>query len=89
MKTLEMREKDIQTFGKLHEKRFVFTGMLSRPRGEFQELVEKHGGISQSIVGKTTNYLVVGENIGNAKITKAVNLGVKVINEQEFLELIA
>ncbi|NCD11281.1 MAG: DNA ligase [Epsilonproteobacteria bacterium] len=83
------KENHTTVVGKLFEKKVVFTGMLSRPRREFQALVEKHGGVSQSIVGKTTDYLVVGENIGNAKITKAVNLGVKVINEQEFLELIA
>jgi len=67
---------------------FVFTGALSSmTREEAQELVRKLGGNPSNSVSKKTDYVVVGENPGS-KYTKALQLGVKIISEQEFLSLI-
>lgn len=70
-------------------KTFVFTGTLSQfTRDEAQALVEKYGGKSASSVSKKTDYVVVGENAGS-KAETARRLGLKILSETEFLELIS
>lgn len=67
---------------------FVFTGTLSRfSRDEAEKLVVEQGGKAASSVSRKTNYVVAGENAGS-KLQKAQALGVKVISEQEFLEML-
>jgi DNA ligase (NAD+) len=74
--------------GKLAGKTIVVTGTLSKyKRDEIQELIAQHGGRASSSVSKKTDYLLAGEEAGS-KLEKAKELGVKVINEQEFDELI-
>jgi DNA ligase (NAD+) len=75
--------------GPLSGKNFVVTGsMESLSRDEAAELIRALGGTFQSSVGKETDYLVVGENVGASKLAKADKLGTKQINEQDFLKLI-
>ena len=67
-------------------KSFVITGTLSHPREYFKDLILNAGGkVSESVSAKTS-CLVVGENAGS-KLKKAEKLGVKVLSEDEFLEL--
>ena len=73
--------------GNLTGKKLVITGTLSKPRKEFEKIIELNGGELQSSVSKTTNYLVVGEDAGS-KLDKAKKLGVKVITEDELLNII-
>ena len=69
-------------------KSVVFTGTLSTlSRDEAKEIVEKLGGKASSSVSSKTYLIVAGENAGS-KLEKARNLGVKIISEQEFLEMI-
>jgi len=68
-------------------KTFVFTGRSSLPREEAKELVERQGGTVSSSVSKKTDYLVAGEEPGS-KLAKAKALGVQVIDEQTFRELV-
>jgi len=68
-------------------KTIVFTGKISKPRYEFQELVKRHGGIAGSDVSGNTDYLVVGEKPGS-KLARATMFGVKTISEQDFLNLL-
>jgi len=69
-------------------KSIVFTGTLSTlGRDEAKEIVEKLGGKASSSVSSKTYLVVAGENAGS-KLEKAQNLGVKIISEQEFLEMI-
>ncbi|WP_256296237.1 NAD-dependent DNA ligase LigA [Haloarchaeobius salinus] len=63
---------------------FVFTGALSESRGEFQDLVERHGGSATSSVSGNTDYLVVGENPGQSKQDDADANDVPTIDEEEF-----
>jgi len=65
----------------------VFTGKISKPRHEFQRLVEEHGGIAGGDVTKSTDYLVVGEKPGS-KLVRATMLGVQTISEDVFLKLL-
>ncbi len=69
-------------------KTFVLTGALERyTREEAGALVEKFGGKTSSSVSKKTDFVLAGENSGS-KLTKAQQLGVKVISEAEFEEMI-
>jgi len=74
---------------KLEGKTFLFTGTLEKfSRDEAEELVEKHGGKNLGSVSSRLDYLVVGASPGS-KLDKAKKIGtVKVINEDEFLEMV-
>lgn len=65
----------------------VFTGKISKPRHEFQALVEEHGGIAGSDVSSKTDYLVVGEKPGS-KLMRATVLGIRIISERDFVKLL-
>ncbi len=86
VKTCEEKEK--LKADKLQGLTFVFTGELECcSRKEAQEIVESLGGKATNSVSRKTSYLVVGKNPGS-KLQKAQKLGVKIINEEEFLKLI-
>ncbi|HVV67155.1 MAG TPA: NAD-dependent DNA ligase LigA [Candidatus Saccharimonadales bacterium] len=75
--------------GPLHGKNFVVTGTLeSMGRDLAAERVRTLGGTFQSSVGKDTDYLVVGKNVGESKLKKARALGTKEIDETEFLKML-
>ena len=57
------------------------------PREEAEDLIRHKGGKASSSVSANLNYLVVGENPGS-KLAKAESLGVKIIDENEFLKLL-
>ena len=84
MKYQEEEGSDERFFGKT----FVLTGSLEKyTRGEAGNIIEKFGGKTSSSVSKKTDYVLAGEEAGS-KLTKAQNLGVKIITEQEFDEMI-
>ncbi|ACO03760.1 MAG TPA: DNA ligase (NAD(+)) LigA [Persephonella sp.] len=69
-------------------KTFVFTGTLSCCSREIaQEIVERLGGHASSSVSRKTSYVVVGENPGS-KYRKALSLGVQILDEKQFIEMI-
>jgi DNA ligase (NAD+) len=75
--------------GKLSSQKFVVTGSLeSMGREEAADRIRALGGTFQSSIGKDTDYLVVGANVGAAKLAKAAKLGTKQLTEAEFLELL-
>jgi len=71
----------------LSGKTFVITGELSQPREMFAEMIKNLGGKVSSSVSKKTDFVLAGENAGS-KLSKANELGVKVINEEELRQLI-
>ena len=73
---------------KLAAQKFAITGSLSIDREVAAERIREQGGVFQSSVGKETDYLVVGNNVGNNKLQNAKKLGVKQINEQQLNELL-
>lgn len=80
------REKEVT--GVLTGKSVVVTGTLQQfTREQIQELIHTHGGKPASSISKKTHYLVAGENAGS-KLEKARELGVTVLTEAEFLELV-
>jgi DNA ligase (NAD+) len=78
----------IATEGPLVGAGCVLTGTLSRPRGEYAELIRLAGGNVQGSVTSKTRYLIAGSNTGAAKTSKARELGTEVIDEAKLLELL-
>jgi DNA ligase (NAD+) len=74
--------------GPLVGKRVVITGSLSQPRSYFVERLEKAGGTFASSVSKNTDYVLAGEEAGS-KLEKANSLGVPVLDEAAFEELLS
>ena len=67
----------------INGKTFVITGTLSRPRDEIKEEIEGLGGNVTGSVTKKTDYVIAGEKAGS-KITKATELGIRVLTEEEY-----
>lgn len=80
--------KALATSDKLAGKTFVLTGTLNTmTRDEASDLIKKLGGKTSSSVSKKTAYVLAGENPGS-KLDKAQNLGVIILTEKDFLEMI-
>ena len=57
-------------------------------RDEYKALIEQHGGVNTGSVSGKTTYILAGENMGPAKLEKARKLGVRILSEEDFLEMI-
>ncbi|NOY88355.1 MAG: NAD-dependent DNA ligase LigA, partial [FCB group bacterium] len=82
---------DYQTKNKsllLAGKTFVITGTLSQPRNFYKNIIEQNGGKVASSVSSQTSYLLAGTNPGS-KLNKAQKIGVKIIDEDEFNNLLS
>jgi DNA ligase (NAD+) len=86
--TGRVQERDAATGGVLKGLSVVFTGeMTGMTRSEAESLVKELGGSAPSSVSRKTSFLVTGTDPGS-KLAKARSLGVKVIDESSFLEMI-
>jgi DNA ligase (NAD+) len=84
-----VQEKELSS-NKLENLRFVVSGVFSLfSRTELKKIIEDNGGKNVSSISKSTDYLIVGENMGPAKKEKAEKLGIKMIDEIEFSTMIA
>lgn len=79
-----------QVSDKLQGLTFVVSGSFGSPqrRQDLEVLVEKHGGKLLSGVSNKLSFLIAGENMGPAKLEKAQKLGIPIISEEEFIQLI-
>ena len=67
----------------------VISGTFARhSRDEYKALIEAHGGRNVSSISKKTSFVLAGDNMGPSKREKAEKLGVKLMDEAEFLRLI-
>ncbi len=77
------------TDNRLEGKTFVLTGSLEKyTRKQAEDIIEKFGGKTSSTVSKKTDYVLAGEEAGS-KLTKAQSLGVTIISEKEFEDIIS
>ena len=74
----------------LQSNTFVVSGVFIRvTRNELKQLIEKNGGRVASSISKKTNYVVAGDKMGPSKRTKAEDLGIPILSENEFLTMIS
>ena len=86
---LTIKANQINQNGKFKNKSFMFTGKLQNiSRAEAKSLVEKNSGNIVSSVTKKLDYLVIGEKSTNRKVDQAKNLGVKILSQKEWSDLL-
>ena len=67
----------------------VISGVFTHhSRDEYKEIIEKNGGKNVGSISKSTSFILAGENMGPSKFEKAQKLGIKIVNENEFLAMI-
>lgn len=75
---------------KLDGKKIVISGVFAKhSRDEYKMLIEHNGGKNVGSISKNTDFVLAGDNMGPAKLEKANALGIKIINEDEFLAMIS
>lgn len=89
------QEKELIEFAKnnlikdiFNKKKIVFTGDMSKDRAEMRAIAIRYGADSPTSISGKTNILVVGEGSGKSKLEKAKQLGIEIITEEEFWNLI-
>lgn len=86
---MESAEDTTPASDKLTGQSIVISGTFARhSRDEYKALIEAHGGKNVGSVSKKTSFILAGENMGPEKLKKAEALGVRLVNENEFLEMI-
>jgi DNA ligase (NAD+) len=74
---------------KLQGKKIVISGVFAKhSREEYKAMIEQNGGKNVGSISGATNYVLAGENMGPSKLEKARKLGIEIINEEQFLEMI-
>ena len=73
----------------LQGKKCVVSGVFSVPRDEIKRQVEQNGGKLSGTVSGSTDYLIAGEKMGPAKREKAERMGVRILSENEFEDIIS
>ena len=87
---MELPEEDRkQEDGKLKGLTIVISGTFAKhSRDEYKAIIERNGGKNSSSVSGKTDFILAGDNMGPAKLEKAAKLGVKIMNEDEFLQML-
>ena len=74
---------------KLKGQTIVISGTFAHhSRDEYKALIEQHGGKNSGSISGKTSFILAGENMGPAKMEKAAQLGIRLLNEDEFLKLL-
>jgi len=83
------KESDVGKTNKLKDLSIVISGVFEKySRDELKEMITKNGGKNTGSISKKTDYLLAGDKIGPSKLEKANKLGVKIINEDEFIAML-
>ena len=86
---LSVRDREVKSKGKLKNVSFMFTGKLQNiSRAEAKSLIEENAGSIVSSVTKKLDYLVTGEKPTNRKVEQAKNLGIKILTQKEWSDLL-
>jgi len=74
---------------RLEGQSIVISGVFAHhSRDEYKAMIEKHGGKNVGSISAKTSFILAGENMGPAKLEKAQKLGIRIVSEDEFLEMI-
>lgn len=87
---MELSEDELSEHtDKLQGQSIVISGVFAHhSRDEYKALIEKHGGKNVGSISVKTIFVLAGENMGPAKLEKAQKLGIRIVNEDEFLKMI-
>ena len=89
MEILKIKNREIKKSGKFINRSFMFTGKLQNiSRAEAKSLIEENSGSIVSSVSKKLDYLVIGEKPTNRKVEQAKNLGIKILSQKEWYDLL-
>lgn len=81
-----LAQEDLRLMGQT----IVISGVFSQhSRDEYRAMVEQYGGKISSSISKKTDFVLAGDNMGPAKLTKAQDLGVRILSEEDFLALLS
>ena len=83
------QEAAVAVSDKLKGLSIVVSGVFSlHSRDEYKRLIEDNGGKNVGSVSKSTSFILAGENMGPSKLEKAKKLGVRIVDEEEFLAML-
>ena len=86
---MKIIEEELSQNNILEEKTFVISGTFKEySRDELKRMIEEYGGRNTSSVSSNTDYLLAGENMGPSKRKRAEDLGISIISEEDFLQMI-
>jgi DNA ligase (NAD+) len=86
---VEESDKDAPVSDTLAGKNLVVSGVFTQfSRDALKTLIEQHGGKNVSSISKKTDYVVAGDKMGPSKLAKAEALGISILTEQQFIDLI-
>ena len=87
---MEMEAEETAAVSNIFEgQSIVISGVFAvHSRDEYKDIIEKHGGKNVGSISKKTSFILAGENMGPSKLEKAQKLGIKIMDEKEFLSLI-
>jgi DNA ligase (NAD+) len=82
-------EEHEQVSDKLKGLSIVISGVFTQhSRDEYKDMIEQHGGKNVGSISSKTSFILAGENMGPSKLEKAGKLGIRIVNEEEFLKQI-
>ena len=87
---MSLSEEQIQgVTDKLAGKSIVISGVFAKhSRDEYKMMIEQHGGKNVGSISGKTSFILAGENMGPSKLQKAEKLGIPIVSEEEFLQMI-
>ncbi|MBQ4294723.1 MAG: NAD-dependent DNA ligase LigA, partial [Prevotella sp.] len=88
--TMAIAEEQMQEGGgALAGKSIVISGVFQQhSREEYKEIIERNGGKNVGSISSKTSFILAGDNMGPSKLQKAQKLGIEIVSEQQFLEMI-
>ena len=86
---MELANQDAVSSTKLEGQSIVISGVFAHhSRDEYKLMIEQNGGKNVGSISNKTSFILAGENMGPSKLEKAQKLGIRILNEDEFLEMI-
>ena len=87
---MEISALNAQLSTRLEGQSIVISGVFTHhSRDEYKMIIEQNGGKNVGSISSKTSFILAGENMGPSKLQKAEKLGIKIMSEDEFLELIS